>query len=259
MYLLNVNLGAHLFFCALLSACSVLSGDEFFVGDFQNLGYWKDVQTSSPITLDQRLQSSQNLYRLVGEKMGLGAGDYVLEVGCGKGVGAALLVQECSPGRFHAIDTDPGKITRAQLGTSSNASLTFLLGSVEALPSPDNFYHKILSVELAQEMPQLTSLAREACRVLKSGGHLIIAAYFSKEGKPMEGLLPIDQVQRQLAEGGLTDVHVESIGEHVWPEVDRWAEQVEPSHTVRKLAHAYREGRVDYYLIKAVKPCFLNP
>lgn len=239
----------HLFSLGCLSA----DQDPFFAGGFHNLGYWKEVETASSLTTNQRIQSSQNLYRLVAEKAALSAGDYVLEVGCGQGVGAALLAQEHAPGRYHAIDSNPEQVTQAQTHTPPLASLTFLLGSAEKMPMPDNFYHKVLSVELAHELTCIKPFARETHRTLKPKGSLLVAGYFSTDESSKEGLLFIDEVKQHLLDSGFSSVRIEAIGEDVWPGASRWAEQVAPDHPVRQLTRDYHSGSVDYYLIHAVK------
>jgi len=71
--------------------------------------------------------SQQAMYDLVADALQIGAGDRVLEVGCGRGIGAASLLQR-DPARVCGIDLMPEQVARAR-EASSDPRLTFAQGS----------------------------------------------------------------------------------------------------------------------------------
>jgi hypothetical protein len=64
----------------------------------------------------------------------------------------------------------------------------------------------------------------------------------------------IDSFRDDLLKAGFADVHVDSIGEHVWCGFDAWMEQTEFKDSWgRNWLKAYQRGLMDYYLVTADK------
>lgn len=83
-----------------------LSTLPIFGGGFIDFGYWRDIATDGVITLEQRVASQQAMYDLVVDALQIGTGDRVLEVGCGRGLGAASVLRR-GPERVCGIDLMP--------------------------------------------------------------------------------------------------------------------------------------------------------
>ena len=64
----------------------------------------------------------------------------------------------------------------------------------------------------------------------------------------------IDSFRDDLLAAGFVDVHVESIGEHVWHGFDAWIAQTEFKDSWgRNWLKAYHRGLIDYYVVTADK------
>jgi cyclopropane fatty-acyl-phospholipid synthase-like methyltransferase len=246
------------------------SGDlgalSIFAGGFINFGYWRDIRIDGPITLEQRVASQQALYDLVADALPIGAGDRVLEVGCGRGIGAAALLRR-NPERVCGIDLMPEQVARAQV--VRDPRLTFAQGAAAAIPFPDGSFNRLLSIEAAQHFEDLPGFARDSYRVLEPGGRFGLASFFAANEHAAPELArmldsfatgldlahPIASVQDALRAAGFSGIAATSIGEHVWRYFDRWIAQTEYHDSWgRNWLSLVERQLVDYYLITAHRP-----
>ncbi len=99
----------------------------------------------------------------------------VLDVGCGTG----LLLEKLARVRPEArmIGVDPAErmveVARGKYGNSPR--FRFEVGSAEQLPLPDESVDLVLSTVSAHHWPDLDAGLREIARVLRPGGHVLIA------------------------------------------------------------------------------------
>jgi len=247
-----------------------LSALAVFAGGFINFGYWRDIAPDltpdAPITLEQRVASQQAMYDLVLDALQVGPGDRVLEVGCGRGIGAASVLRR-DPAQVCGIDLMPEQVARAR-EANPDPRLRFEQGSAAAIPFPDGSFDRLLSVEAAQHFEDLPGFARESHRVLAPGGRFALATFFTADEHAAPELArlldsfatgldlahPIGAVQGALRAAGFTDVAVASIGEHVWRYFDRWIAQTEYHDSWgRNWLGLAERGLVDYYLVTAHK------
>lgn len=250
-----------------LSACSL------FVGNFINFGFWEFPTRDGEISASQRIESERNMYRLVARKLEITGGDRLLEVACGQGVGAALVMAEFKPKEVHGIDLSQAQIARAKkvnadaLGKNAG-KIFFLEGSAEDIPYASSSFDKLFSVEAAQHFENLDKFAKEANRILKPGGKMVIASFFGTSEKSSEIMstmvqtirdgidkaTPIYRLQEILNKNGFQNVHVESIGKNVYHGFDQWTAQGDLKDSwTRNWYKGYQSGLIDYYLITAEK------
>ncbi len=246
------------------------SGDlgalSVFGGGFINFGYWRDVALDGAITLEQRVASQQAMYDLVIDALQIGTGDRVLEVGCGRGLGASSVLRR-NPTRVCGIDLMPEQVARAR-EANTDPRLTFEQGSAAAIPFHDGSFNRLLSVEAAQHFEDLPGFARESHRVLEPAGRFALATFFAADEHAAPELArllesfatgldlahPIEGVEEALRVAGFTGVAATSIGEHVWRYFDRWIAQTEYWDSWgRNWIPLVERGLVDYYLVSAHK------
>ena len=119
--------------------------------------------------------------RMVIELAKIKAGDKVLDVGCGTG-NLTLTAKQSSgaSGSVYGIDAAPEMIEVAQKKAKRMGSeVVFEVGLVEKLPYPDMTFDIVISRLVIHHLPDdLKRVAfTEILRVLKAGGHLLIADF----------------------------------------------------------------------------------
>ncbi|MGA5817990.1 class I SAM-dependent methyltransferase [Kitasatospora sp. NPDC094028] len=251
-----------------------LSAAPSFAGGFINFGDWRGIDLTAP-TQEDRVHSQEQLYRRTlrafpepREQLRLA------EVGCGRGLGAALALREFRFASVTGIDIHPDQIERARaVNARALASypdrLAYTLGSADELPFPDASLDGVYSVEAAQHFRELSGFAREAARVLRPGGRLVVTTFFAAAGPEVAERLKIllasfadgldvphslDGFAADLTAAGFAAVDSESIGSDVWPGFDRYlADTVPTAHWSRNFLPAWRDGLLDYQLLTATR------
>jgi ubiquinone/menaquinone biosynthesis C-methylase UbiE len=116
----------------------------------------------------------------------------VLEVGCGRGGGAAYISRTFHPRAMVGLDRTAASIRFARRHFASCANLRFIEGDAHALPFDDNSFDAVVNVESAQHYRDMDRFLGEAHRVLRPGGHFLIAC-FEDAGK---GVFPRAALER---------------------------------------------------------------
>ena len=99
------------------------------------------------------------------------SGAAVLDAGCGSGYGAAELT---SAATVTALDISHDALLHA-CETYARAGLRFAQGSLEALPFADASFDLVLAFEVIEHLEHWEEMLREARRVLKPSGVLLVS------------------------------------------------------------------------------------
>jgi ubiquinone/menaquinone biosynthesis C-methylase UbiE len=107
---------------------------------------------------------------------GLRDGMAVLELGSGPGFVTGALLDMLPSGTVTTVELDPVMVERARqvLGSKGEGRLTAVQGSVMSTGLPDNTFDFAYARYLFAHLPDPVAAAREALRVLKPGGKLVI-------------------------------------------------------------------------------------
>lgn len=252
-------------------------------GLYLNLGFWRDASN-----LDD---ASDALAMLVGETAELGPEDRVLDCGFGFGDQDILWAQTLKPGHITGLNITASQVEVArrrvsQLGLDEQIDLR--QGSATEMPVESASVDKVVAVECAFHFRSREHFLREAWRVLRPGGRLVLAdiipmpsvrgfparleqrvSWRLVSGKfaiPPENAYTRPTYHSKLAMSGFEQIRVESIREHVYAPLHRFLaehpETLERLHPMArlpaKLALRFEPTSVyrglDYVLACARKP-----
>ena len=103
----------------------------------------------------------------------------VLDVGCGTGPVIELLSEKYPEKHFSGLDLTPAMIEVARAKGLPNAE--FVVGDAENLPFDDASFDAVLCSNSFHHYPNPEAFLREARRVLRPGGKLILRDYTSSD------------------------------------------------------------------------------
>lgn len=151
---------------------------DAFDRPYANYGYWTRPGLSMA-------DAAEAMAGLVAGAAGLGPQDEVLEVGCGYGACAVRYASCFGPKKIIGIDITPTRIEHGreyveQCGLSQTIDLR--LGDATRLDFPDASFDKLIAVECAFHFDTRRDFLREAGRVLRPGGTLVVTDLIPKRG-----------------------------------------------------------------------------
>lgn len=108
-------------------------------------------------------------------------GGTFLEIGCGRGAGAAIIKRRFSPDVLCAMDLDHLMIKRAfrYLKPAERQKISFYTADALDLPHPDGVFDAVFGFGVLHHVPDWQTALEEIARVLKPGG-----TYFLEELYP---------------------------------------------------------------------------
>jgi len=117
------------------------------------------------------MSSPPPLTPLAAAVLHVGTPERVLQVACGDGEGALFLAREFPAARVRGIDADADLVAAAtaRVGLDPEGRVAFKVGGPRRIPYPEDHFDLVAAVD-ARPAP------RELARVLRPGGHLILAA-----------------------------------------------------------------------------------
>ena len=149
-------------------------------------------------------------------------GGRVLEVGCGRGVGSEIILDQFGADRVDAFDFDPDMVRRARkrLGPRGDRVRVWH-GDVTAIEADDDTYDAVFDFAIIHHVPRWRDALAEVLRVLKPGGRFyceeVLRAFIHHPlwsrilDHPMEDRFDHDDFRDALAAGGFEVVETRSL------------------------------------------------
>jgi SAM-dependent methyltransferase len=175
---------------------------------FLNYGYAQSNGEPFGLALTPEELPHQNSIQLY-HHLTLGCGlrnRRVLEVGCGRGGGAAFLARQQGPVEYVGLDIAAGTIAFCNR-LYQVKGLSFMVGEAESIPFTEGRFDVVINVESARCYGNLGEFFREVFRVLEPGGWFLMADMIRKED--------VEGVEELASETGFETVRKDDIREKV--------------------------------------------
>lgn len=184
---------------------------------FMNYGYIPSDGESQPDLRpeDEPYRLHIQLYHRVLRDIDMRGRD-VLEVGCGRGGGAAYVSRYHAPQRVVGVDFAEAGIAWCRRHHTL-PGLTFVVGDAEALPVLDETFDAVINVESSHCYGSMPRFLSEVQRVLRPSGHLLLADL--RSGPSVAAL------RAELRASGMTILREERINGGVLHSLERDSER----------------------------------
>lgn len=174
------------------------------------------------------------------DRLHLASGASLLDMGCGLGATLRCFAGRISPARLHGITLIPWQLehgSRLNEKCPNGQNITLLLGDYEHTRQPSGSYDAVCAIESScyGGGSSKSGFLREAHRLLRPGGRIVVADGFIGPGKwrgpqqaiyrklcecwVIETLSDVEQFARELTQIGFRDIVIERIQSRVTPSV----------------------------------------
>jgi ubiquinone/menaquinone biosynthesis C-methylase UbiE len=152
--------------------------------DNLHFGYWESEEDDSSVE-----EATNRFTDLLTDKLGVGPGDRVLDVGCGIGK-PALRLARATGAKVIGITVCRAHVDEANALAEAEGMtdlVSFQFGDAMAMPFPDAMFDAVLALESIIHMDRHTAL-KEMARVLVPGGRIAVTDMLDLAGEELENL-----------------------------------------------------------------------
>jgi SAM-dependent methyltransferase len=175
----------------------------------QELGYTEDQARTVPAGSDLGLGCGNPL-----APAEVKPGETVLDLGSGAGIDVFLASREVGPtGRVIGVDMTPSMVEKARANAAREGigNVEFRLGEIERLPVADASVDVVISNCVINLSPKKAQVFREALRVLKPGGRLLVSDIVLSRPLPAGTRESVEAYVGCVAGASLKDEYLETI------------------------------------------------
>ncbi len=140
------------------------------------LNFIERMYVNSPV----RKLAQHLVMRWFGRTIALKSGSAILEVGCGRGVGAKFIYDTYQPAYLYLMDLDLEmiKLASQRVNGQNDKPLYFCVADAARLPYADNALDAVFGFGFLHHVPAWRDGLAEVARVLKKGGVYFMEEYY---------------------------------------------------------------------------------
>ena len=118
--------------------------------------------------------------RWLAGKLPLSPGGTILEIGCGRGAGAALINQKFNPSRLYLTDVDFNMVKKAgfYLGEEDRSKIQFCQSDATYLPFANQKFDAVFGFGFLHHVEHWRDSLADVVRVLKTGGAYYLVEFY---------------------------------------------------------------------------------
>lgn len=171
--------------------------------------FWQQWSTLDLEDVDAKLYDSARLYYEVcnHQRTSNFKGKDVLEVGSGRGGGAAFITRNFGVDSYTGLDLSNNAVQFCRQRFEPLSNLSFTQGNSEQLPFDDNTFDTILNIESSHCYEHFQRFVNETHRALKPGGHFYFADFRDQA--------ELEQLETSLLKPGFSIEHKQDITANV--------------------------------------------
>lgn len=163
------------------------------VGVNVHVGYWESDSDESSVQ-----EATDRLTDMMSERLAVGPGDRVLDMGCGLGAPARRLAGTTGA-EVVGIATSPKLVARArELAAEAGEEhlVTFEVADAADLPYAEGFFDAVVAIESLVHMADRATVFRETARVLRPGGRFVLTDCVEKATPTQEELEVVEEYRK---------------------------------------------------------------